>query len=368
MSGLAPRVPAADEGVRTTADGRGVRATRGMPLSTIHPLSKSKRDEILNTDAQLIQRLRRAQTHLLPSELAAEIGISLAELETALARLRGAEFEIETRPGFGCRLLAAPDRIIADDLHSRLGECALAREILVFEETSSTNDVAMQLGRQGHAGRLAVFAERQTAGRGRFGRRWDSSGHEGLWFSLLLRVDWPLAHWPRLTTWAGVALAAAVEKFTALPARLKWPNDLLVSGRKVAGILTESASDASGAMFAVIGIGLNVNQTDFPPDLPSAASLRQLTGRLQDRPALAAAVLSELATRLPQAANDFPQLIAEASQRSAVLGTWVRLHAGGIDHEGTAESIDPDGSLLLRIADGSLHRMIAGEVTSALPR
>ncbi len=320
------------------------------------------------TDARLLRALRAAEAHLPPSELAAEIGLPLAGLEAALGRLRGAGFEIETRPGLGCRLLGAPDRLIADDLYSRLGECALAREILVFEETSSTNDVAMQLGRQGHIGGLAVFAERQTAGRGRFGRRWDSSGHEGLWFSLLLRADWPADFWPRLTTWAGVALAAAVEKATGLPARLKWPNDLLVAGRKVAGILTESASDAGGAMFAVVGIGLNVNQTEFPPELADrAASLRQLAGRTLDRPELAATVLSELNARLAEVTHDFPQLIAEATKRSAVLGTWVRLHAGGVDFEGTAESLDTDGSLLLRMGDGSLRRMIAGEVTSHPP-
>ncbi len=320
------------------------------------------------TDARLLRALRAAEEHLLPSELAAEIGLPLAGLEAALGRLRGAGFEIETRPGLGCRLLGTPDRLIADDLYSRLGDCALAREILVFEKTSSTNDVAMQLGRQGHIGGLAVFAEHQTAGRGRFGRRWDSSMHEGLWFSLLLRADWPADFWPRLTTWTGVALAAAVEKATGLPARLKWPNDVLVAGQKVAGILTESACDASGAMFAVVGIGLNVNQTEFPPELADrAASLRQLAGRTLDRPELAAAVLSELNARLPEVAHDFPRLIAEATERSAVLGTWVRLHAGGVDFEGSAESLDADGCLLLRMGDGSLRRMIAGEVTSHPP-
>ena len=115
------------------------------------------------------------------------------DVEAGLARLRGAGFDIESKPGLGCRLLAAPDRVIADELYSRLDGCSLAREILVFEETSSTNDVAAKLGRQGHAAGVAVFAERQSAGRGRFGRRWVSPGHEGLWFSLLLRPALPMA-------------------------------------------------------------------------------------------------------------------------------------------------------------------------------
>ena len=319
----------------------------------------------MTADARLLAALRATEVHLLPGDIAAQLHAPLAEIEAALARLRAAGFDIEMKPGLGCRLLAAPDRLIADDLHARLGDCALAREILVFTETSSTNDVASRLGRQGHAGGLAVFAERQTAGRGRFGRRWDSADHAGLWFSLLLRPELPPAQWPRLTTWAGVAIAAAVEQFTGRPAQIKWPNDVLVAGKKVAGILIESASDDAGAPFAIVGIGVNVNQTDFPPDIADrAASLRQLTGRRLERPALAAALLRELDARLADAAHDFPSLLADATRRSALLGSWVRLHSGAAHFEGTAESLDADGNLRLRLADGTLQRMTAGEVTS----
>ncbi len=321
----------------------------------------------MTIDAAVLRALRAAELHIPATELAEQLATTPAEVIAAIARLGGAGFDIESHPRLGCRLLAAPDRILADDLHSRLGdECSLAREILVFEETGSTNDVATKLGREGHPGGLVVFAERQTAGRGRFGRRWDSADHAGLWFSLLLRPEWPLARWPRLTTWAGVSVAAAVEQCTGLPAQLKWPNDVLIHGHKVSGILIESASDATGAMFAVAGIGMNVNQEQFPEELASrAASLRQFTGRPLDRAALAAAILHELATRLP-AASTGDTLIAEATRRSALLGTWVQLQSGTETLEGTAESLDPEGNLLLRLTDGTLHRATAGEVTSQI--
>lgn len=319
----------------------------------------------MTIDAAVLQALRAAGLHIPLGELAAQLATSSPEVAAAIARLTSAGFDIESHPSLGCRLLSAPDRLLADDLHSRLGDdCSLAREILVFEETSSTNDVAAKLGREGHPGGLVVFAERQTAGRGRFGRRWDSAGHAGLWFSLLLRPQWPLARWPRLTTWAGVSVAAAVEHCTSLPARIKWPNDVLIHGRKVSGILIESASDSTGAMFAVAGIGMNVNQEEFPAELATrAASLRQLTGRPLDRAALATAILRELAARLPTAATG-DTLIAEATRRSALLGTWVRLQSGTETLEGTAESLDPEGNLLLRLPDATLHRATAGEVTS----
>ena len=312
-------------------------------------------------DARLIQVLRDARVHLLPGELAQQCGVSLADMESSLARLRGAGFDIESKPGLGCRLLAAPDRIIADDLLSRLEGCSLAREILVFEETSSTNDVAVKLGKGGHAGGVAIFAERQTAGRGRFGRRWVSAGHEGLWFSLLFRPVLPPEKWPRLTTWAGVAVAAAVGP----EARIKWPNDVLLGGKKIAGILIESSVDDSGRPFAVVGIGVNINQTGFPPEIADrASSLRLHAGRFIERGEFAAALLRELDRSLSTAIHDFSSILKEAERRSSVLGEWVELHSGTETYEGVAVALDCEGNLELRLNDGSLRRMNAGEISS----
>jgi BirA family biotin operon repressor/biotin-[acetyl-CoA-carboxylase] ligase len=316
-------------------------------------------------DARLLALLRGAATHLSTAELAVQAGVNAAAVRRALAALGEAGFDIEQRPGFGHRLLGSPDRLIADDLHSRLGGSALIREILVFEETNSTNDVAARLGREGHPGGLAVFAERQTAGRGRFGRRWESQAREGLWFSLLLRPAYPAARWVRLTTWAGVGVAAAIEDALGLDAKIKWPNDVFVAGRKTAGILTESASDTTGRPFAVVGIGLNVNQESFPPGLAGVAtSLRQAAGRRIDRPAFAVALLAALAARFADVDEAFQRILAEASRRSSIVGEWVRLRAGDAVFEGRAEGLDSEGALLLRTADGSLRTMCAGEVTS----
>lgn len=316
----------------------------------------------MSPDARLLRVLREASVHLLPGDIA---GLSLAEVEAGLTRLQGSGFDIESKPGLGCRLLGSPDRIIADDLHSRLVDCSIAREILVFEETSSTNDVAASLGRQGHPGGLAIFAERQTAGRGRFGRRWVSAGHEGLWFSLLLRPEMPLAEWTRLTTWAGVAVAAAVGS----AARIKWPNDVLVGGKKVAGILIESSTDAMGKTFAVVGIGVNVNQTEFPAELADrATSLRLQSGRVMDRAGLAVAILGELERRFAQLTTDFPAILAEMKLKSAVLGQWVQLHSGTEIFEGLAEDLDSDGNILIRLDCGELRKMNAGEISTRPPQ
>ena len=317
-------------------------------------------------DARLLRALRETRVHLPAGDLAAQLGESAAAVRAGLAALGAAGFEIEDRPGFGFRLIAAPDRLIADDLTARLGPCALIREILVFAETDSTNDLATRLGRDGAPGGVAIFAEHQTAGRGRFGRRWASASQRGLWFSLLLRPALPQAEWARLTTWAAVAVAAAIDETIGAKAAIKWPNDVFLGGKKVVGILAESSTDSAGAPFAVLGIGVNVNHEpdDFPPELrATAGSLRGVTGQALDRPALAAAILRALDARRPLLAADFPAIIAEATARSFLLGRWIQVRAGETLSEGLAEQLDENGHLLLRHADGSLVRLTAGEVT-----
>ena len=319
-------------------------------------------------DAALLRALRGSAVHTPPSELATQLGSTHAGVAALVGELREAGFEIDERPGLGYRLIATPDRLIAADLYSRLGNCALVREILVFEETDSTNDQAANLARNGAASGLAIFAEKQNAGRGRFGRRWESASHLGLWFSLLLRPTFSQQHWPRLTTWAAVSIASAIERSTGVRTGIKWPNDIFVDGRKIAGVLIEAGLDRALENFAVVGIGVNANHAreDFPGALATiATSLRVATGRAIDRSALAAAILRELDARYADLDRRFDQLVAEASRRSVLLGRWVQVRAADTMIEGVAESLDANGQLLLRTSDGNLATLSAGEVSIA---
>ena len=317
-------------------------------------------------DAALLRALRGATVHTPPTELAAQIGSTRAGVAALVEELREAGFEIDERPALGYRLVATPDRLIAADLSSRLGNCALVREIVVFEETDSTNDQAAKLGKSGAAGGLAIFAEKQNAGRGRFGRRWESASHLGLWFSLLLRPAIPQEHWARLTTWAAVSIAPAIERAAGVSVGIKWPNDLFVDGRKIAGILIETGQDRAQGNFAVVGIGVNANHAreDFPENLAAiATSLRVATGRAIDRATLAAAILRELDARYADLDRRFDRLVAEAAHRSVLLGRWVQVRAADSVSEGVAESLDARGQLLLRRGDGTLATLSAGEVS-----
>lgn len=321
-------------------------------------------------DAALIAALRNSHIHLPGGELAALLRVSPEIVASRVQGLCDAGFEIENRPGLGYRMLRAPDRLIADDLKAQLGHVPTIRDVIVFEETDSTNEQASKMGESGALGGLAIFAERQTAGRGRFGRRWDSASHRGLWFSLLLRPPLPMVHWPRLTTWAAAAMADAIEQTTGLAVQIKWPNDLQSHGRKLAGILIETGSDRAGNYFAVVGIGVNVNHSleDFPEELrETATSLQIETRRTIDRSALAVAILRTFHKWVERLTGDFPFVIESARRRSSLIGKTIAIQSLDNRVEGRAVGLDPDGKLLVEFPDGTTQSFGAGEASIAKP-
>jgi len=306
-------------------------------------------------DIEILRRLREAGGGFITGgDVAARIEI-----------LRGAGYGIEHSPGLGYRLVSSPDRLIADDILSRLAGRGWIREVLVFEKTGSTNDVVAGMARDGAGAGMVLFAEEQTAGRGRMGREWKSDPRLGLWFSLLLRPRMPFAQWPRLTLWIARAVAAGIQgECPGLEIMLKWPNDLYASGRKVAGILVESCVGANA--FAVAGIGINVNHPSFPAPLDGrATSLRIETGKRLDRNAMAAAVLGALDRCFLSIPGHFEDVVAWASEADWLRGRWVSaaIGRGGDVHEGVAQGLDPEGALLIRTAAGPVARVSSGEVT-----
>jgi BirA family biotin operon repressor/biotin-[acetyl-CoA-carboxylase] ligase len=316
-------------------------------------------------DAVILRRLRAAGGFIAPSELGPPSAVA-----ERIAALNAAGYEIEHHPHLGYRLLSGPDRLIADDILSRLPECRWIRQVLVFERTGSTNDIVTGLARDGAAAGVAVFAEEQTAGRGRLGRRWQSDPSLGLWFSLLLRPEMPLAAWPRLTLWIAYAIAHGIAQFAsesspekaAPPVMLKWPNDLHLSGRKLAGILVETS--LGERPFATAGIGLNVNHPAFPPPLDATAtSLRIETGSPVDRNALAAAILASIDESYSLVTSDFQQIVDWANRVDCLRGRQVSAAAGSVHREGIACGLSPDGGLLLRAPDGAVAILTSGEIT-----
>jgi BirA family biotin operon repressor/biotin-[acetyl-CoA-carboxylase] ligase len=231
---------------------------------------------------------------------------------------------------------------------------------LVFDQTGSTNDVVAQLARSGAREGLVVFAESQTRGRGRHGRTWASPRGKGLWFSVLLRPRLQPPAAQKLTVAASVAVARAVRLAGSADARIKWPNDVAVGGRKVAGILTEARGGT-----AIMGIGVDVNcrRDDFPADVrPVATSLQIETGKPQDRAALAAALLDELDAVYRAALSDFGAVVDEWARLCATLGKHIVVGMGRRRIEGYAQALGGDGALLVRRDSGQIERILGGDL------
>jgi len=318
-------------------------------------------------DAMILASLRERGS-ISGAELAQSLGISRAAIWARIEELRKLGFEINASPHAGYQLVQTPDLLLADDLLSRLPRgLRVGRDIHVFQETTSTNDVMEKLARDGVPEGVVVFAESQTRGRGRMGRSWISPRGKGLWFSVLLRPLLAPQETTRLTVAAAAALARAIQAQTGLAPDIKWPNDILLRGRKVAGILTEMQAEVDRVKHVILGIGVDVNLQagEYPAELRDVAtSLLLEGGRSVERPDLAAAILAELNRDYNRVCEGrFAEVADEWEARCTTLGRGVTITVGPRIIRGRAESLDPDGALLVRTQHGHLERILGGDVT-----
>lgn len=322
----------------------------------------------MTTDAQLLSALRSANNEgISGTDLAHQLGVSRAAVWSRIKELRTLGYEIESSPHLGYRLIAAPDLLHADDLMSRVGKTkVVGRDIRVFQQTNSTNDVVDKLARDGVREGVVVFAESQSAGRGRLGRKWLSPPRKGLWFSVLLRPDLTPQETTQLTVASATALRRAIQAGTGLVPEIKWPNDILIGGKKVAGILTELHAELDQVKYVILGIGLNVNLNpgDFPADLRrSATSLKIQLNYAVPRPELAAHCLHELDRDYARiSSNNFAPVADEWEAHCTTLGHLVAIRTAHGQMRGRAEALGEDGALLLRTEHGRLERIAAGDV------
>lgn len=241
--------------------------------------------------------------------------------------------------------------------------------IRLFQEVESTNDEAAALADRGEAEGAIVIAEAQRRGRGRMGRRWQSPRGLGLYLSVILRPAIPPQSAPLLTLMGAVAAADAIERTTGLTTALKWPNDLIVHGRKVGGILGEMAADSSGLLHVILGFGINVNQaeTDFEAELRrTAGSLRVEADHPIDRTAMVRSFCESLDGWYERFLCDGPLPILEhARRRCLTVGRMVTARSGDQEISGFAVELDDLGRLVIRDAQGALHHLVAGDVTLA---
>lgn len=253
-------------------------------------------------------------------------------------------------------------RAIASELRTRW----LGHEMIHLAVTTSTNDVARQAGLSGSPSGLVVLADEQTKGRGRVGRAWHAPAESSILMSLLLRPRLSPAHIFSLTMLTGSAIVAAVERITGLRCDLKWPNDVLIGGKKLGGILTEASLTSDGIEFVVVGLGLNVNLdfADEPSLAETATSLSLELGRPLSRVPLIQGILEEFEERYEAAQRgEHLAILEEWRARLATLGKQVIVTDGQWRETGLASGVNLDGTLLLRRDDGSVVHVVTGDIS-----
>jgi BirA family biotin operon repressor/biotin-[acetyl-CoA-carboxylase] ligase len=300
-----------------------------------------------------------------------KLGLSRAAVWKHVESLRQQGYRIDAVASRGYRLVEVPDRLRALELRPLLNTHDLGQVLHCYEELGSTNDRAKQLAEEGAEHGEVVVAERQTAGRGRRGRTWLSSARRNVTFSVVLRPEaLPPARAAELTLVAAVAVCDALRQ-AGVDAGIKWPNDVLVGGRKIAGILTEMEAEPDRVHWVVLGVGVNVNARleDFPPELRGeATSVLLARGQPAPRSLFLAACLTGLEDWYDRhAEGGFEPIRAAWRARSVTLGREVSVRTDGGDLVGRAEDIDETGALLVRTERG-LERILSGDVALLRPR
>jgi len=299
------------------------------------------------------------------TKIAQEISSTRSEVWRLIQQLRGMGVEVAGHPATGYQLRAVPDLLLPEMLRPLLRGTMFAAHLHHFYKIGSTNTAAIDAAAEGAPEGSVFLAEEQTAGRGRGSNAWQSPPSMGIYCSVVLRPALPPSDVLPLSLAAGLAVHAAIQKIDArVNPDLKWPNDVLIGGKKVCGILTEMNAEATRVRYVVVGIGINVNQASFPEEL-GATSLRLSGGSEWSRVELAAALLKSLE-------HEYRALTGEARARELILrrfaehSSWVRgknvrIEENGAAFEGVTEGLDARGFLLVRTASG-LKTVLSGTV------
>lgn len=300
------------------------------------------------------------------TKIAQEISSSRSEVWRLIQQLRGLGVDVAGHPATGYQLRAVPDLLLPEILRPLIRGTIFESNLRHFYKIGSTNTAAMSAAADNAPEGTVLLAEEQTAGRGRGSNTWDSQRSTGIYCSAILRPASPPSEVLVITLAAGLAVRAAIQQVDSrIVADLKWPNDLLINGKKVCGILAEMNAEATRVRYIVVGVGINVNQINFPKEFV-ATSLRLETGSEWSRVELAAALLKSLDREYRQLAQDPAGARASILRRFTESSSWVRGKAVRIEDmgsplEGITDGLDDRGFLRLRTASGT-QTVLSGTV------
>lgn len=293
------------------------------------------------------------------------LGCSRTAVWKHISELKKEGYEVEGIQKRGYRIISKPNNIRPHDIRTNLQTKKIGQHIHYYESTSSTQEIAHNLALEGAEEGTVVITEQQLKGRGRLGRQWESPKGTGIWMSLILRPNIPPHQAPQLTLLSAVAIVQAVQKVTDIHCEIKWPNDILINGKKVVGILTELQAEADIIRSIIVGIGINVNIKSFPDELQHKATSLLIENNHQEvqRAELLQAIFQQFELLYDEYLKTGFQAIKLRWESYAVsLGKQITARTLSGEIHGLATGITDEGVLLIEDKDGKVHKVYSADI------
>lgn len=309
--------------------------------------------------------LRQSGGFVSGQEICGKLGVSRTAVWKTIRQLQEEGYQVEAVRNRGYRMIDGPDVVTAGEIESLLDTEWAGKQIVCYPETDSTNIQIRHLGDEGAPHGTLAVADRQMAGRGRRGRTWESPGGSCIYMSLLLRPDLAPEKAPMLTLVMACSVAEGIMDCADVKVQIKWPNDIIANGKKLAGILTEMSTQVDYINHVTIGVGINVNLQHFPEDIQTATSLFLETGEKRKRAPIIAAVMKRFEEnyKIFMRTEDMSGLMEKYSRLLVNQGREVRILGENAGYRACAEGINQKGELVVRKEDGTVENICAGEVS-----
>lgn len=316
--------------------------------------------------SEILHILRNQEGYVSGQELCRRFGVSRTAVWKVMNQLKGEGYEIEAVPNKGYHITACPDIISAEEVKSLLETRWAGQEIAYYSLIDSTNNRAKRLAEEGAPHGALVIADEQSGGRGRRGRGWATPPKSSIAMTLIIRPELPPEKASMLTLIMGMAVASACQELLKLPVQIKWPNDAVIGGRKICGILTEISAEMHAIHYLVIGTGINVNMEEFPESIrDTATSLSLAAGHPVNRAQVICGCMKyfEKYYEIFMETQDLSGLKDSYHKMLVNLGAEVRVLEPGNEYTGISRGINDRGELLVEREDGAIEEVYAGEVS-----
>lgn len=318
---------------------------------------------------EILEELQKNKGHYISGEeISTRLNVSRTAIWKYMNQLKDMGYIIESQTKKGYRLLESPDNLLPLELKQLLNTSVIGRNIQYFDQIDSTNLHAKRAAEEGFEDGTVILADEQLRGKGRLGRTWASPKGKGIWMTIMLKPKINTTEAAKITLLAACSVCKAIEDICGVSPKIKWPNDLILNGKKVCGILTEMGAELDEINYLIVGIGINVNlnQEEFPEELQTiATSIKAAKGSIVSRKDLAAAIINyfECYYNAFTASGSLKDFIQEYREKSAVLGKTIRVISSGTELQGNAVDISDEGQLLVQLENGIIKEIISGEVS-----